>query len=145
MLLASYNEKIASANGKKQFGSKKKKQKKKREDNCNEFSNRNNNNNNRNSKNKTNVYILGDGMAKKLNGYLLTKKIRHENLVKVRLFSGAKTSYMTDYVKPALREINPDHIILHVGINDLKTENTASQIANATLDLVTSLKKMATP
>ena len=31
----------------------------------------------KNNKNKTNVYILGDSMVKKLNGYLLTKKIRH--------------------------------------------------------------------
>ena len=37
-----------------------------------------------------NVYILGDSMVKKLNGYLLTRKIRHKHLVKVRSFSGAK-------------------------------------------------------
>ena len=47
---------------------------------------------------------------------------------------------MTDHVKPTLRDINPDHIILHAGTNDLRTENTASQIAKATIDLVTSLK-----
>ena len=29
------------------------------------------------------VYILGDSMVKKLNGYLLTKKVRHKFLVKV--------------------------------------------------------------
>ena len=39
-----------------------------------------------------------------------------------------------------LYEINPDHIILHAGTNDLRTENTASQIAKATIDLATSLK-----
>ena len=39
-----------------------------------------------------------------------------------------------------LRDINPDHIILHAGTNDLRTENTASQIAKATIDLATSLK-----
>ena len=47
---------------------------------------------------------------------------------------------MTDHVKPTLRDINPDHIILHAGTNDLRTENTASQIAKATIDLATSLK-----
>ena len=46
-----------------------------------------NNNENRNNKNKTSVYIIGDSMVKKLNGYLLTKKIRH---VKVRSISGGK-------------------------------------------------------
>ena len=35
------------------------------------------------------VHILGDSMVKKLNGYLLTKKVRHKFLVKVRPFSGA--------------------------------------------------------
>ena len=47
---------------------------------------------------------------------------------------------MTEHVKPTLRDINPDHIILHAGTNDLRTENTASQIAKATIDLATSLK-----
>ena len=74
-----------------------------------------------------------------MNGYLLTRKIKHKHLVKVRSFSGAKISCMTDHVKPTLRDINPDHIILHAGTNDLRTENTASQIAKATIDLATSL------
>ena len=47
---------------------------------------------------------------------------------------------MTDHIKPTLRDINPDHIILHVGTNGLRTENTASQIAKAIIDLATSLK-----
>ena len=88
-----------------------------------------------NNKNKTNVYILGDSIVKKLNGYLLTRKIKHKHLVKVRSFSGAKISCMTDHVKPILRDINPDHIILHAGTKDLRTENTASQIAKAISDI----------
>ena len=135
------NEKNASTNGKNTSETNEKKnQKKKKEDNCDGITNRNNNNENRNNKNKTNVYILGDSMVKKLNGYLLTKKIRHKHIVKVRSFSGAKISCMTDHVKPTLRDINPDHIVLHADTNDLRTENTASQIAKATIDLATSLK-----
>ena len=42
---------------------------------------------------------------------------------------------MTDLVKPTLRDINQDHIILHAGTNNLRIENTASQIAKATMDL----------
>ena len=124
----------------RKISNEKKKQKKKKEDIDNETTNRNNNNENRNYKNKTNVYILDDSMVKKLNGYLRTRKIKHKHLVKVRSFSGAKISCMTDHVKPTLRDINPDHIILHAGTNDLRTENTASQIAKATIDLATSLK-----
>ena len=118
------NEKNASTNGKNTSeANEKKNQKKKKEDNCDGITNWNNNKN-KNNKNKTNVYILGDSMVKKLNGYLLPRKIRHKHLVKVLSFSGAKISCMTDHVKPTLRDINPDHIVLHPGTNDLRTENT---------------------
>ena len=71
-------------------------------------------------------------MVKKLNGYLLTRKIKHKHIVKVpgesQLYDG-----------PCL-PIFRDHIVLHVGTNDLRTENTASQIVKSTIDLATSLK-----
>ena len=57
------------------------------------------------------VNILEDSMVKKLNGYLLTKKVRHKFLVKVRPFSGAKVSCMVDQVKPTYVMIN--QIILY--------------------------------
>ena len=47
---------------------------------------------------------------------------------------------MTNHMKATLQEVNPDHIKFHAGTNNLKTEKTASQIAKATIDLVTSLK-----
>ena len=113
------NEKNESSNGKNTSeANEKKKQKKKKGDHYKETINRNNEN--RNNKNKTNVYVLGDSIIKKLNGYLLTRKIKHKHLVKVRSFSVAKISCMTDLVKPPLQDINPDHIILHAGTNDLK-------------------------
>ena len=61
-----------------------KRKNKKKEDNYNETSNRNNSNENRSNKNKSSVYILGDSIVKKLNGYLLTRKIKHKHLVKKR-------------------------------------------------------------
>ena len=79
-------------------------------------------------------------MMKKLNGYLLTKKIKHKVVVKVRTFTTAKVSCMQDHVKSTIRDINPQQIILHVGTNDLKTERTASQIAESMIDLTISLK-----
>ena len=84
---------------------------------------------------------MGDSIVKKLNGYLLTKKIKHKGIVKARSFTTAKVSFMQDYVKPTIRDINPQQIILHVGTNDLKIERTASQIAKSIIDLSTSLKK----
>ena len=61
------------------------------------------------------VYSLGDSIIKKVNGYFLTKKLRHKYLVKVRSFPGAKISCMVDHVKPTIREDTPDNIILHAG------------------------------
>ena len=61
-------------------------------------------------------------MMKKLNGYLLMKKIKHKVVVKVRTFTIAKVGCMQDHVKPTIRDVNPQQIILHVAINDLKTE-----------------------
>ena len=47
-------------------------------------------------------------MVKKLNRYLLTKKIRHKFLSKVCPFSSAKVSCMVDHVKPTIRDDKPD-------------------------------------
>ena len=85
------NEKYESQSGKKTSEDKeKKKQKKKKEDNHKETTNRNKEN--KNNENKTNVHILGDSIVRKLNGYLLTRKIKHKHLVKVHSFSGEKKS-----------------------------------------------------
>ena len=79
-------------------------------------------------------------MGKKLNGFLLTRKPRHKCLVKVRPFSSAKIRCMHDHVKPTIRDVNPDHVILHCGTNDLNSERTASQIARSIIELALSLK-----
>ena len=47
---------------------------------------------------------------------------------------------MYDHVKPTIREFNPNHIILHVGTNELKSSKTASQISRSVTDLAMSLK-----
>ena len=77
--------------------------------------NNNNNNNEINSSNRNNtinkdnvtspsqsqtsketVFILEDSMVKKINGFLLTRKLKHKSLVKVRPFSSAKVRCMHD-------------------------------------------------
>ena len=72
MSRASHKRKHRKHKWKKHLESQRKKWK---EDNRNEITNRNSNNDVRDNKNKTNVYIYGDRMVKKLNDYLLTKKI----------------------------------------------------------------------
>ena len=80
-------------------------------------------------------------MVKKLNVYLLTKKVRHKFHVKVRPFSGAKVNCMVDHVKPTISDNKPDHVILHTGTNDLRSEKTAGQIARSITELAMSLKE----
>ena len=67
------------------------------------------------SKSKQTVFILRESMVKKINGFYLTKNIKHKYLVKVTPFGSAKISCMHDHAKPTIREINLKHIILHIG------------------------------
>ena len=69
---------------------------------------------------KMQCLYLGLVLSTNVNGYLLTKKLRNKKLVKVRLFSGAKVRCMYNHVKPTIREFDPNHIILHVGRNELR-------------------------
>ena len=46
---------------------------------------------------------------------------------------------MLDYVRPPLRE-NPDHIIIHIGTNDLVSNTPAGKVAELIIDLATTLK-----
>ena len=64
------------------------------------------------------VYVLGDSMIKHVNGWDISKQLPRKCKVYVKSFSGAKVRCMKDYAKPSIRE-NPDHVILHIGTNDL--------------------------
>ena len=90
----------------------------------------------RNRKEKPSIFVIEYNMTKKLNGYLLTKKIKHKVIVKVRPFTTAKVSCMQDHVKPTIRDINPQNEKA-----ELKTERRASQIAKSIIDLCIPLKK----
>ena len=69
----------------------------------------------------------------------MPKKIhKSECKIYVKSFPGAKTSCMKDYVKPSLRS-TPNHFILHVGTNDLNSNQTSEVIAKEIVDLATSL------
>ena len=70
----------------------------------------------------------------------MVKKLNRYFLVKVRPLTCAKVSCMFDHVKPTIRDDKPDHVILHTGTNDLRSEKTASQIAISISELAMSLK-----
>ena len=46
---------------------------------------------------------------------------------------------MQDYVRPTLRE-NPDHIIIHVGTNDLASNTSAEKVTESIIELASALK-----
>ena len=47
---------------------------------------------------------------------------------------------MKDYIKPCLREENPDHIILHIGTNCLNSDSDSERIAKSIIDLSKGIK-----
>ena len=79
-------------------------------------------------------------MAKKLNGFLLPRKLNHKCLVKVRVFSLVKVRCMHNHVKPTVRDFNPDYFIWHCVNNDLSSERRAGQIGRSIIELALSLK-----
>ena len=75
--------------------------------NNNSSSNNNEDNNNNESSNNNKVNStpsshFGDTLVKKLNGFLLTRKLNHKCLVKVGPFNSAKVRCMHDHAKPAI-------------------------------------------
>ena len=89
------------------------------------------------NKNKQKVFILGDSIVKHIRGWEI-KKLDNKQKVYGRSFSGSKVSCMKDYVKPLIRENNPDHIF-HVGTNDVPSEKTPQVIAQSIVDLAKSV------
>ena len=86
------------------------------------------------------VYIVGDSMIKEVKGYELSKSIRLKKPVKVRSHPSAHIRCLSDHVKPVIRNGDADHVILHIGTNDLRSEKTPVQICHEIIDLATSIK-----
>ena len=79
-------------------------------------------------------------MIKHLNGWHVSKKVhKSECKIYVKSFSCAKISCIKNCVKPSLRS-TPSHFILHVGTNDLISNQTSEAITKEIVDLTTSLK-----
>ena len=79
-------------------------------------------------------------MVKKLNGFLVTRKLNHKCLAQIRPFNSAKMRRMHDHAKAAVRDFDPDHIILHCGANDSNPGRISSNIAGEIIDLALWLK-----
>ena len=86
--------------------------------------------------NESTTLLIGDSMIKNIQGTRLGKAVGHR--VVVKSFSGATTKAMKDYLKPNL-ELSPDQVILHVGTNDLKS-NEPQQVADSVVDLARQIE-----
>ena len=84
------------------------------------------------------MFILRDSIIKHVKSYSLSKSLDNCK-VYLKDFPGARVRCMQDYVRPTIKEI-PDHIILHVGTNDLTTNIPTEKVAESIIDLASSLK-----
>ena len=82
--------------------------------------------------------IVGDSIAKHIDGWCLNKRMR--STVSVRSIPGATTKGMIHHVKGCLEDTSPDFIILHHGTNDLNSNSTSEEIADKILNLAASIK-----
>ena len=85
------------------------------------------------------MVILDDSITKLLNGWEMTKRIQSDCKIYVKSFSGATVSCMEDYMKPSIKN-SPDHFILHVGTNDLYSENSSMEMAESITNKAFRLK-----
>ena len=79
-------------------------------------------------------------MIKNVNGWSVSENLKKKHSVYVRYFSGSKVICMKDYAKPWIRVNDSDHIILHVGTNDLNSEKSSQLCSKSIVDLAKSLK-----
>ena len=68
-------------------------------------------------------------MVKHIQGWEITKRIGNKGKFCATQFSGSKIYCMKDYMKPCIRENHPDHLIFHVGTNDVPSNKKAKCIA----------------
>ena len=97
-----------------------------------------NNINNESKLDKKKLLILGDSIIKHVKSHSLPKSLDNRK-VYIKDFPGARVRCMQDYARPNIRE-NPNHIILHVGMNDLTTNIPPEKVAESIIDLASSLK-----
>ena len=83
--------------------------------------------------------MLGDSMVKHVQRWDITKRIDNKRKIYVRQFSASKVDCMKNYMKPCVRESNPDHLIFHVGTNDVPSNKKAKSIEES---IVSSTKEV---
>ena len=79
-------------------------------------------------------------MIKELKDFELSKSIGHKKPVKVRSHPSAQIKCLTDHIQPIIRNKDAEHILLHIGTNDLKSEKTPVQICHDIINLTATIR-----
>ena len=95
---------------------------------------------NTNTKDIKKVFVLEDSMIKHVQGWDITKRIDNKRKIYVRQFSASKVDCMKNYMKPCIRESNPDNLIFHVGTTDVPSNEKAKSIAESIVSLTKEVK-----
>ena len=88
---------------------------------------------------KKKFFVLGDSMVKHMQGWDISKKLENKHNVCIRQFATSKVICMNEYVKPCIRENNPNHLIFHVGTSDTPASKDPLAIAQSIVDLAKSV------
>ena len=89
-------------------------------------------------KSKKTVVIVGNSIVRNVPSRSLNQFLK-KNFSVVKSFPGATTQDMKDYIKPTIAR-KPDMVILHIGANDLKSNQNPSDIANEIINLAKNIK-----
>ena len=90
------------------------------------------------NRNEKRVVLLGDSIIKNINVYELSNQVE-KGKIYVKSYSGSKIGCVEDHAKPTSRK-DSDHIILHVGMNDLPTRKNLDETAKSIVQLAPALK-----
>ena len=86
---------------------------------------------------RKNIVVCGDSIVNSVDGLgLSSKKVK----ASVRCFPGATTEDFLDYVKPIAKK-KPEHIILHVGTNDLTRKSNTIENLVCVINEIKTLSK----
>ena len=86
------------------------------------------------------IYIIGDSIIKELKGYELAKFIKYRKKVKIRSHPSGEISCLNDHIQPILRGHDTEHVVLHIGTNDLRYEKIPVQICHEIIDLAIKVR-----
>ena len=89
--------------------------------------------------NNKSITILGDSTIKNIESHKMRKCMINNEKVYVKSFPGATVKCMEDYIKPSMN-FNPDVVLIHIGTNSLRSQETPETLANRIISLAEKTK-----